>query len=174
MPTPNYGWPFPALTDPPDGASQIEALARAVDTTLKGIDTRLGRIGELLGYSTQISAPPFTTVGANVDFTAGQWPSITFTVPPSKAIQVVVSSSMINTNTATATIWTTYRLNPVSGVGQGGLSTQGTRLYASRCCVITGLTAGQCTIVPQWNISSGNSGTCQMTQGEIQVWALDS
>lgn len=34
-PTPNYGWPIPALTDPPDGPAQIGALGNAIDTTLK-------------------------------------------------------------------------------------------------------------------------------------------
>ena len=38
-PTPVYGWPRPALTDPPDGPAQISALAIAVETTMQGIDT---------------------------------------------------------------------------------------------------------------------------------------
>jgi len=33
--TPNYTWPYPELTDPPDGAGQIKALANAIDTSLK-------------------------------------------------------------------------------------------------------------------------------------------
>lgn len=33
--TPNYSWPYPELTDRPDGAAQIKALANSVDTTLK-------------------------------------------------------------------------------------------------------------------------------------------
>lgn len=39
--TPNYTWPYPELTDPPDGATQIKSLANAVDGTVKGIDTRV-------------------------------------------------------------------------------------------------------------------------------------
>ncbi len=36
--TTTYGWPYPELTDPPDGAGQIKALANAVDTTVgKGL-----------------------------------------------------------------------------------------------------------------------------------------
>lgn len=41
--TPNYLWPYPELTDPPDGATQIKALANAVDTSLKGVDTLVFR-----------------------------------------------------------------------------------------------------------------------------------
>lgn len=33
--TPNYTWPYPELTDKPDGATQIKALANAADSTLK-------------------------------------------------------------------------------------------------------------------------------------------
>lgn len=32
--TTTYGWPYPELTDPPDGASQMKALANAIDATV--------------------------------------------------------------------------------------------------------------------------------------------
>jgi hypothetical protein len=172
--TPNYQWPYPESTDVPDGAAQIRALGQAVDATMLALDTRVGRIGALLGYSTQISSPPFTTVGTPVDFTAGQWPSVTLTVPPSKKIQIIMSASMSNTNTATSTIWCQFRMSPASGTPIRAMSCQGTRLYASRSCVVTGLTAGAITIFPQWNISSGNAATATFIEGELQVWALDS
>ena len=36
--TPTYAIPYPELTDPPDGAGQMKALAEAVDATIKGIN----------------------------------------------------------------------------------------------------------------------------------------
>jgi hypothetical protein len=33
--TPNYAWPYPELNSPPDGATQIKALALAVEPTVK-------------------------------------------------------------------------------------------------------------------------------------------
>jgi hypothetical protein len=36
--TSKYAWPYPELTDPPDGASQIKALAVAIDATVKNVD----------------------------------------------------------------------------------------------------------------------------------------
>lgn len=33
--TPNYGWPYPELTNIPDGATQMKSLANGIDTTLK-------------------------------------------------------------------------------------------------------------------------------------------
>lgn len=38
--TANYQIPYPELTDPPDGAGQMKALATKVDTATKTIDTR--------------------------------------------------------------------------------------------------------------------------------------
>jgi hypothetical protein len=34
-PTPIFGWPIPALTDPPDGPTQMDALAKAIETTVQ-------------------------------------------------------------------------------------------------------------------------------------------
>jgi hypothetical protein len=37
--TPNFAWPYPERTDPPDGPAQIKALANAADTTVKAVKT---------------------------------------------------------------------------------------------------------------------------------------
>lgn len=39
--TPNYGFPYPELTDAPDGATQMEALAAAIDSALDTVDSTL-------------------------------------------------------------------------------------------------------------------------------------
>ena len=36
--TPIYSFPYPALTDPPNGAAQIQALAEAVETEIDSLD----------------------------------------------------------------------------------------------------------------------------------------
>lgn len=38
--TPIYGWPYHALTDPPDGADLGEDLALAIEATVSGLDVR--------------------------------------------------------------------------------------------------------------------------------------
>lgn len=38
--TPTYGWPFQALTDPPDGPNLGEDLALAIEATMKTVDSR--------------------------------------------------------------------------------------------------------------------------------------
>lgn len=40
--TPTYAWPYPELTDIPDGAGQMKALAEAIDTSLGGLDSEVG------------------------------------------------------------------------------------------------------------------------------------
>lgn len=42
--TPNYTWPYPELTDKPDGATQIKALANAADSSLKGVADKFGAL----------------------------------------------------------------------------------------------------------------------------------
>lgn len=39
--TPTYGFPYPALSDAPDGPSQIEALAEALETKIAAMDAIL-------------------------------------------------------------------------------------------------------------------------------------
>lgn len=42
--TPVYGFPYPALTDPPDGPAQIQALAEAVEADLVVTDANIAAI----------------------------------------------------------------------------------------------------------------------------------
>lgn len=37
--TPNYGFPYPTMTDPPDGPGQLQALAEAVESKLTDVDS---------------------------------------------------------------------------------------------------------------------------------------
>lgn len=59
--TSNYGFPYPALTDPPDGAGQLGALANAVDEELADAQTANRQARQLLvPYATaqSLSDPP--------------------------------------------------------------------------------------------------------------------
>lgn len=42
--TPTYGFPYPALTDPPNGPAQIQALAEAVEADLMVTDSNIATI----------------------------------------------------------------------------------------------------------------------------------
>lgn len=58
--TPNYSFPYPQSTDVPDGASQIQALAGAVDTALHASDVN---ITALQAQNTLVTYTPTFTMG---------------------------------------------------------------------------------------------------------------
>lgn len=57
MSTPNYGWPFPTLGDPPNGPAAIQALAEAIDTTVAAQDASDGLSGLRLQRGYQVGSP---------------------------------------------------------------------------------------------------------------------
>jgi len=67
--TTNYQIPYPELTDPPDGAGQMKALATKVDTQLKAVDTtlRAGIVAVQVGTVT-LTGSGSTNVSATVTF----------------------------------------------------------------------------------------------------------
>jgi hypothetical protein len=125
----------------------------------------------------QASEPNYATVGSFVDFTSGQWPALTFVFPPSGTVFITISADCQNTNTSTSTAWATWRLSSGSAswqnMGQPGLgtgvSTSGSRTYASRRTMVSGTPRDAVTLTPQWNISSGNSSTAQIVNGTLSV-----
>lgn len=62
--TPNFSLPYPALGDAPNGASQIQALASAVDTVLAE------QVGDLQDSISAISQPLFAVRTATQTFAA--------------------------------------------------------------------------------------------------------
>lgn len=127
-------------------------------------------------YTNQVSDPPFNLLSQFVNFTSGAWPAISFTAPASGRICVTVGAAIANLNTATSTVWASYRITggtTLEGAEGHGLSAAGTRVYASRSRVVDGLTPGATTVVtPTWNISSGSSATALITGGQLSVLLL--
>lgn len=74
--TPNYAWPYPELSDPPNGPSQDAALALAIDTQLKTVDTAgqaaTAALAVLNGPLTAYT-PTFTMQTANGVASGGYW-----------------------------------------------------------------------------------------------------
>lgn len=110
----------------------------------------------------QTAEPTISQTGTFVDFTAAQWPRITFTVPPSGAVFVTIGGQVSNKSTTASTAWMSWRATGAYTEAHGapnGLSSQASRVIASRRVYRGGLTpGGQVTLIPGWNMSS-NSGT---------------
>lgn len=97
--TPNYAWPYPELTSPPDGAGQIKALANAIDTTMKA--TRDGVPAVQTGFLTM------TITAATSVQVAITWPRA-FAAKPSACGNInALSATMIGWTIRVASITTT-------------------------------------------------------------------
>ncbi|MGH3375977.1 MAG: hypothetical protein ACRDP6_14660 [Actinoallomurus sp.] len=121
------------------------------------------------------TAPGWGSTSVWVDFTSGQWPPITMTVPPSGAIKVTVSGgNMSNTNTTVSSIRISYRISGANVISadpldsKAVLTTGDASQSASRTTDIDGLTpGGTITITPQWRISSGGSSSVTFSNGQL-------
>lgn len=124
-------------------------------------------------YSSQSAEPPYNVTGVTIDFISGSFPAITFTSPPSGIVRVNIGGAVFNNNTTTSTAWLTYRMSGAityQASEDGGLSAAGTRVYASRSRIISGMTPNaSCTITPQWQISSGSGATAFIAGGQLSV-----
>lgn len=150
-------------------------------------DTDVLEVGQLAGtkravreqvrpsVSEQVSQPGYGTTGAFVDFTSGQWPPVTVTVPPSGQVNVTIGAAVANTNTTTSTAWAAWRSSGATTIvasEKNSVTAAGGRTYASRAYSLVGMTAGaSLTITPQWNVSSaGAAGTVtRVSDGQLIV-----
>jgi hypothetical protein len=73
--TPIYAFPYPVLTDPPNGAAQIQALAEAVEDTISTLDSSVsGDLSTLANparahlRTTAVQAIPNNSTGVAIEF----------------------------------------------------------------------------------------------------------
>lgn len=125
--------------------------------------------------SFQVSDAPYNQTQVTVDYSSTAWPRPQFVVPPSGRAYITVSASIQNLNTDTSTIWAAWRATgnlgyALTDLQRTGLSAQAKRVVGSKRTLLTGLTPGETiTVIPQWNISSGNSSSAATFNGEIII-----
>jgi hypothetical protein len=123
----------------------------------------------------QVSDAPYNQVQTTVDYSTSAWPRPQFVVPPSGRAYITVSAAISNYNTDGSTIWAAWRATGTMGytysdLNKTGLSAQGVRVVGSKRHMLTGMTPGETiTIVPQWNISSGNASDATTAAGVLLV-----
>jgi hypothetical protein len=116
----------------------------------------------------QISQPSSFTPGTYTDFPAGNWPPLTFTVPPSGLVWVSIGGALQNTNSATSTGWFAWRASggvTEAGSEANGLSTYGSRNYGTRRVLRSWTPGASVTITPQYLFSSVGALT-SVTRGD--------
>lgn len=107
--------------------------------------------------SAQVSQPGSFSVGSFTDFPSGNWPPLTFTVPPSGLVWISIGGAVMNTNSSASSGWMTWRAS--GGVTEGAseansLSTVGARTYATRRVLRSWTPGASVTITPQYMFSS--------------------
>jgi hypothetical protein len=127
--TPIYNFPYPADSDPPDGAQQIQDLAEDVETALDGVDDRLDIVEA--GFLAGTAGHAFYYSNAGQSITLNTDTKVTFGANRTTCPEVTIGTS--NTFTLNkAGVWcieTGVRPPNASGgnkllwIGQGGSST---------------------------------------------------
>lgn len=142
--TPIYGLPYPSLSDPPNGASQIQALAQAVETQLQRIDN-------VPAAATASDAGSVNTTSATYTTLAGD-PGVAFTAPASGRVLVSIGSAFDNGAADTYGVMS-FQIRTGTTVGAGtiifavtddtSVGVLGTNdVTAGRTSLVTGLIAG--------------------------------
>ena len=132
--------------------------------------------GRNLGYTEQVSEPPFTSTGTYVDFTTAAWPYLTFTVPRSGRLTIIVSGYVINNNSAGSTCYINWRLTggAYAALGHTALMGSASPIRASKVVPVYGCVPGAAyTLIPVWYISSGTATTATIIEGVIAVDAAE-
>lgn len=84
--TGNYGWPYPSLSDPPDGPDQIGDLAVAVDASLKTVEDRIAT----MAYKTKVGNASSLTQTATTVVTNLAGASVSVTTPQANTDVLIV------------------------------------------------------------------------------------
>jgi hypothetical protein len=178
-----YAWnifPLTGTTTAPDNAVVL-ARVTLTSTTTSITNAAISTTGREYVQLAQVYRPvasyqvtdltTFSTFGSFVDFSGGQWPSLTFTVPASGQVNVTVSADIFNVNTTTSTIWAAWRVSSgtLTWTNSNALSAAGGRVYASRRTLCNGTPGTSVTLIPQWNVSSSSTGNTQAANGALVV-----
>lgn len=105
----------------------------------------------------QVSQPSSFTTGPFTDFPNANWPPLSFTVPPSGLVWISIGGAVMNTNTATSSGWMAWRASggvTESASEANGLSTVGSRTYATRRVQRNWTPGAAVTLTPQYLFSS--------------------
>lgn len=163
--TPIYGFPYPALTDAPNGAAQIQALAEAVEADLAATDAAVAALdaevkfgdGGTYPNSTQntsgtTSSGTFTNV-----LTGGTTCSLTFVAPVSGTVDIY-NSGQVGNNTAGQSSICAHEVRAGAVVGSGAV----VQAAAIENGILAGSTARFTVVTPVTGLVSGATYNVQL------------
>ncbi|MFD1309053.1 hypothetical protein [Streptomyces kaempferi] len=120
----------------------------------------------------QVNQPPTSPLSTFTDFTTTDWPAATVVVPSSGMVKITVGCAVGNTDSSTAAAWCGWRASGAlteSTSEANSVSAVGSRTYASRSVVRSGLTVGaSLTVTPQWWSNTAGAGR-RISNGQLIV-----
>lgn len=153
----------------PAGTASITTASNINTTNLPARQyARIRQSSYRPSWSAQASDASYGT-GGNVNFTGGQWPALTFTMPPSGQGIVTISGD-ITAATSTSKLRVDWSVSSGDGVAVGGhgLQVTGGELQASRRAVLTGTPGTSQTLTPFYNVST--TGAANSTSGGLLIF----
>jgi hypothetical protein len=148
--TTNYGWPYPELTDEPDGRAQIAALATAADADLKALADDVEALGGDVGPVDPDPAPEDATGGRYVNTTAQNIP-ITVSGP---GTVIAFPAEGGNTPAPTDVTRAVSTTGHVFTLGKGGVWWAGATVR-----IASAAAAGECSCAIRADLAGGTSYT---------------
>lgn len=86
--TPIYGFPYPSLSDPPNGPAQFQALAQAVETQIQRLDSIPAAVSATVAGDVNTTSATFVALTGD--------PGVSFTSPASGRVLVTIGSAFDN------------------------------------------------------------------------------
>jgi hypothetical protein len=190
--TPNYAWPFPELTDSPNGPTEIENLALAIDTQLAVTDgtvatnaSRATLLATLFGTAVPVYYAPTVTVAtinsltfAGFRDTSANLLGVSFVAPPSGKVSISFGAALIS-SVSTSEVQLTFNVLTGSTVGSGSSIFTGTaqssvvtktttETMPSRHVDVTGLTPNSSFNASfTWKLTAAGTATAAIPWMEI-------
>lgn len=136
MPQTSRGYPYPTLSDAPQIPAHLEALARAVDTDVTGVEQRIAAARPVQAESTD--AIVLSNSWAALTPVVG----VTFTAPPSGSVIITVGgAASASANGNSAELGYEVRAGATIGSGTVVLAADPTRAVSGARAVNTGAAA---------------------------------
>lgn len=184
--TPIFAFPYPSLTDAPNGAAQIQALAQAVETSLNSTNSNVTTLQTLFATGVAVTNTQ-NTLGTTTSLTyvetlTGASPAQLIFVAPASGKVLVVNAAFVD-NTTTPRSYCSWIIRNGGTIGSGttfldggdtkALSNVGVDdLSCSRTSLVTGLSPGSSyNIRQQFKVSSASTGQYQNRElAVLPVW----
>lgn len=119
--TSTYSFPYPGLIDAPNGPSQVQALAEALDTEVARVDADIAALLPASVVDTQNTIGTTTATTHSATLTGGTACGVAFTAPASGKINITNTCEAFNSGSGFANC--SYEIRTGASIGSGTIVT---------------------------------------------------